>query len=126
MKTGVIAEVVASPTFHNKFKANDTQTGLVVSMFTTGAFFGAAFAGPSGDYFGRRLTIVIGAFVFCLGGGLQTGAQNVGFLYSGRFIAGLGVGFLVMVICTLRHSADQHLTVLITDCTPVPGRALSS
>jgi MFS family permease len=94
---GVIAEVVASPTFSAKFKADSTQTGLVVSMFTTGAFFGAAFAGPSGDYLGRRLTIVAGSVIFCLGGGLQTGAQNVSFLYAGRFIAGLGVGYLVMV-----------------------------
>lgn len=95
---GVIAEVVASPTFKSKFVANDTQTGLVVSMFTTGAFFGAALAGPSGDWLGRRLTIVVGAIIFCLGGGLQTGAQNIGFLYSGRFFAGLGVGFLVMIV----------------------------
>ena len=38
---GVIAEVIASPTFASKFVANPTQSGLVVSMFTTGAFFGA-------------------------------------------------------------------------------------
>ena len=38
---GVIAEVIASPTFSKKFAANPTQSGLVVSMFTTGAFFGA-------------------------------------------------------------------------------------
>jgi len=36
--------------------------------------------------------------IFCLGGGLQTGAQNLGYLYSGRLLAGLGVGFLVMII----------------------------
>jgi MFS family permease len=94
---GVIAEVVASETFKDKFAANDTQSGLVVSMFTTGAFFGAAFAGPSGDYLGRRATIAIGAVIFCLGGGLQTGAENLGYLWSGRFLAGLGVGFLTMV-----------------------------
>lgn len=35
---GVIAEVVASPNFTAKFKPNDVQSGLVVSMFTTGAF----------------------------------------------------------------------------------------
>jgi MFS family permease len=63
-------------------------------MFTTGAFFGAAFAGPSGDYLGRRLTIATGALIFCLGGSLQTGAQNIHFLWSGRFFAGLGVGKL--------------------------------
>ena len=39
---GVIAEVVASKTFLAKFTPDDTQSGLVVSMFTTGAFFGAS------------------------------------------------------------------------------------
>jgi len=97
---GVIAEVVASSTFKAKFTPDDTQSGLVVSMFTTGAFFGAALAGPSGDYFGRRLTIMVGAVIFCLGGGLQTGAQNIGYLWSGRFLAGLGVGFLGTLIAS--------------------------
>ena len=59
-------------------------------MFTAGAFFGAGFGGPSGDYFGRRKTISLGCVLFCLGGGLQTGAQNLAFLYSGRFFAGVG------------------------------------
>ena len=95
---GVIAEVVASKTFADKFAANDTQIGLVVSMFTTGAFFGAAFAGPSGDWLGRRWTIVGGSVIFVLGGSLQTGAQNLGYLWSGRFLAGLGVGFLTMIV----------------------------
>ncbi|KIW15386.1 hypothetical protein PV08_05432 [Exophiala spinifera] len=95
---GVIAEVVASSTFKQKFAADDTQSGLVVSMFTTGAFFGALLAGPCGDYAGRRWTIAVGALIFCLGGGLQTGAETIDYLWSGRFLAGLGVGFLVMII----------------------------
>ncbi|KAJ5131874.1 hypothetical protein N7448_006032 [Penicillium atrosanguineum] len=95
---GVIAEVIVCQSFVDKFEANDTQSGLVVSMFTTGAFFGAGFAGPSGDYLGRKKTISLGCLLFCLGGGLQTGARNLGYLYSGRFFAGLGVGFLTMVI----------------------------
>ncbi len=95
---GVIAEVVASETFIEKFAPDDVESGLVVSMFTTGAFFGAAFAGPTGDWLGRRLTIVVGGVIFILGGSLQTGAANLGFLWSGRFLAGLGVGFLTMII----------------------------
>jgi MFS family permease len=73
-------------------------SGAVVSVFTGGAFVGAAVAGPAGDWFGRRMTIMMGAIVFCLGGGLQSAAQNLGFLYSGRLIAGLGVGIMVMII----------------------------
>ncbi|EXJ95292.1 hypothetical protein A1O1_00412 [Capronia coronata CBS 617.96] len=95
---GVIAEVVASNTFVSAFKPDATSSGLVVSMFTTGAFFGSGFGGPSGDYLGRRWTITLGAVIFILGGSLQTGAQSIHFLYAGRFLAGLGVGFLVMVI----------------------------
>jgi MFS family permease len=59
-------------------------------MFTAGAFFGAALAGPSGDFFGRRITIILGSIIFTLGGALQTGAQTIGYLWSGRFLAGLG------------------------------------
>ena len=70
----------------------------MVSVFTGGAFVGAAFAGPVGDWFGRRLTIMMGAIIFCLGGALQTSAQGLGYLYSGRLIAGLGVGIMVMII----------------------------
>jgi MFS family permease len=70
----------------------------VVSLFTGGAFFGAAFAGPSGDWLGRRLTIMVGAILFLIGGCIQTAAQSVDYLYGGRAIAGLGVGFLTMII----------------------------
>lgn len=95
---GVIAEVIACQSFVSKFEANSTQSGLVVSMFTTGAFFGAALGGPAGDYAGRRWTIFLGALVFCLGGGLQTGAQTLAYLYSGRFFAGFAAGILTMII----------------------------
>ncbi|CAI7572473.1 unnamed protein product [Penicillium pancosmium] len=95
---GVIAEVIVCQSFVDKFEANSTQSGLVVSMFTTGAFFGACFAGPAGDYLGRRRTISLGCLVFCLGGALQTAAKTLAYLYSGRFLAGFGVGFLTMII----------------------------
>lgn len=95
---GVIASVVASETFSEAFSPNADQIGLVVSMFTTGAFFGAGAAGPSGDYLGRRWTITIGAIIFVLGGSLQTGGTSLHFLWAGRFLAGLGVGFLVMIV----------------------------
>ncbi|KAM5350632.1 hypothetical protein ACJ41O_007137 [Fusarium nematophilum] len=95
---GVIAEAIASPNFTNKFGTNPNKIGAVVSVFTGGAFFGAMFAGPTGDRFGRKITILIGALVFLLGGGLQTGAQSLEYLYAGRCLAGVGVGFLVMIV----------------------------
>ena len=49
------------------------------------------------DRLGRRWTIVIGSLIYLLGGGLQTGAQTLNFLWAGRWLAGLGVGILVMI-----------------------------
>lgn len=88
---GVIAEAVASPSLVNAFHVDATQSGAVTSVFTGGAFFGAIFAGPLGDYTGRKKTILVGAIIFLLGGGLQTGAQSLSYLYAGRAIAGLGL-----------------------------------
>ncbi|EMD62543.1 hypothetical protein COCSADRAFT_146431 [Bipolaris sorokiniana ND90Pr] len=95
---GVIAQVISSPAFNAEFNPTEDETGAVVSVFTGGAFFGAFFAGPAGDRLGRRLTILIGALVFILGGALQTGAQSLSYLYAGRALAGVGVGFLVMIV----------------------------
>lgn len=55
------------------------------------------FAGPIGDYLGRKVTILMGALFFLLGGALQTGARTTAYLFAGRAFAGFGVGFLVMV-----------------------------
>ncbi|KAI1501476.1 MFS transporter [Biscogniauxia marginata] len=95
---GVIASVVGSSSYKELFNSNSAQDGAVVSLFTGGAFFGAFFAGPAGDRLGRRLTIMLGAVIFILGGAIQTAAQTIDYLYAGRAIAGLGVGFLTMII----------------------------
>ncbi|KAF2762082.1 general substrate transporter [Pseudovirgaria hyperparasitica] len=95
---GVIAGAIACESFKAEFDPTENQKGAVVSVFTGGAFFGALLAGATGDYFGRKKTILLGATIFILGGGLQTGAQSLDFLYAGRCLAGVGVGFLTMII----------------------------
>ena len=79
-------------------KHTNRYSGAVVSLFTGGGFFGALAAGPLAVRVGRRITIVVGALCFILGGVLQAVAQNLSFLYSGRAIAGFGVGFMVMIV----------------------------
>ncbi|EMR66309.1 hypothetical protein MGN70_008254 [Eutypa lata] len=88
---GVIAGVVGSSSYAELFKTNATQNGTVVALFTGGAFFGAGFAGPSGDWIGRRLTIMLGSILFLVGGCIQTAAQTINYLYAGRALAGLAV-----------------------------------
>lgn len=87
-------------TYHPAHLANSNpyNRGVVVSLFTGGAFFGAFFAGPAGDRLGRRWTIFLGSIIFIIGGVFQTAAQTIHWLWGGRAIAGLGVGFLVMII----------------------------
>jgi MFS family permease len=85
--------VVASDSFKSRFAANTTNEGLVVSLFTAGAFFGALAAGYLGDLAGRRGTILAGTLIFVLGGGLQAGAQALAYVQSGRFVTGMGYAF---------------------------------
>lgn len=90
---------MASPTFTAEFNdPNPIHVGLVVSLFTVGCVVGAFFAGPFGDYLGRRATLSLGSIVFLLGGCVQTAAMSIEYLYGGRFIAGIGTGVLVMVV----------------------------
>jgi MFS family permease len=65
---GVIAEAIASPSLVNAFNVDATKSGAITSVFTGGAFFGAIFGGPLGDYAGRKITILVGAVIFLLGG----------------------------------------------------------
>ncbi|KAF8538678.1 putative MFS sugar transporter [Trichophaea hybrida] len=107
---GIIAQVVASDSFTKKFNPNADQVGLVVSLFTAGAFCGAFVAGYLGDMAGRRATIASASAVFILGGALQAGGQNIGFLQAGRFVAGIGVGTLCMIV-PLYQAELAHPTI---------------
>lgn len=99
------AGVVASPNYEIRFEPTAAETGAVVAVFTGGAFVGAGLAGPSGDWLGRKLTVLIGSIIFLVGGILQTAAQNLGYLYAGRLLAGVGVGFLVRALPHFRRLA---------------------
>lgn len=77
-----------------------------MSLFTAGACVGAGFAGPSGDYLGRRGTISLGCLIFTLGGCLQTAAKTIDYLYSGRFIAGLG--YVIKTALEIPRHLSKH------------------
>ena len=96
---GVIAEVVASDSFKQTFlqQDGDTRSGTVVALFTGGCFCGAFLASFS-DPLGRRGTILMACCIFVVGGVIQTAAVVIAMLYVGRFIAGIGVGFLTMIV----------------------------
>ncbi|KII89895.1 hypothetical protein PLICRDRAFT_174711 [Plicaturopsis crispa FD-325 SS-3] len=95
---GVIAGVLPATDFIDRmgprYTSNENIKGLVTSIFVLGCFFGMFPVAYSADRFGRRITIMIGAAIYILGGALQTGAQNLNFMLGGRFFAGFGVGIM--------------------------------
>lgn len=69
-----------------------------MSVFAGGAFFGAILAGTLADRFGRKRTIQVGAAIAAVGCAIQAGAINSRMLIAGRFIAGLAIGELSMIV----------------------------
>ena len=66
-----------------------------------GAFFGALIANPLSDRWGRKPGLLGAAFFAGIGGMLQAASSgNLGCLYAGRFIEGLGLGGATMLTPT--------------------------
>jgi MFS family permease len=55
-------------------------------------------AGQTADRIGRKRTIQLGAATAVIGCTIQTAAINAGMLIAGRFIAGLAIGVLSMIV----------------------------
>ena len=70
----------------------------MVSILEVGAFISSLIVGRVGDILGRKKSIFWGAFIFIIGGGLQTLATGMGTMVFGRVIAGLGVGILSTIV----------------------------
>ncbi|RUS28736.1 general substrate transporter [Jimgerdemannia flammicorona] len=84
--------------FQNTFVLSAVTKGLVVSVLELGCWAGALINGYFADKISRKYSIVVASIVFCIGAALQGGAQNVGYLFAGRVVGGLGIGMLSMVV----------------------------
>lgn len=72
--------------------------GTMVAILEIGALVSLLGAGRVGDKFGRRRTIRYGAFVFVIGGTIQTTLTLIGYLLVGRLVSGFGVGLLLTIV----------------------------
>jgi MFS family permease len=70
---------------------------MITSMLLLGAFASNIFVGTLADRVGRRRAILAGCIIFLIGGAFQTAAQGLGWMYGGRFVAGVGIGMLAML-----------------------------
>lgn len=84
--------------FQEKFPMSSTQTGFMVSILELGAWAGSWIIGYFADRIGRKHSIVLSTLVFLLGSSIQGGAKNIGMLLGGRFVTGMSVGALSLLV----------------------------
>ncbi|KAL1894778.1 glucose transporter [Ceratocystis pirilliformis] len=107
--TGTINGVMVMSAFLKRFSTGSTdengipdltthQSSLLVAILSAGTFVGALLGAPMADHWGRRLSMLIGAGVFCIGGIMQVCASAIPLLLAGRFIAGVGVGAISLLV----------------------------
>lgn len=99
---GMFAQILTMPSFiaaTNGYAAHpSTAQGMLTSILELGAWLGTLINGYLADATGRRVTVVIAVFVFCIGVIVQACTENKDYVYAGRFITGLGVGNLSMIV----------------------------
>jgi sugar porter (SP) family MFS transporter len=78
-------------------KINDIQVQVLAGILNVWAIVGALTAGRVSDWFGRRLTISLSASIFFSGSVLMGLAPNFTTLLVGRCVAGIGVGYALMI-----------------------------
>ncbi|POS75910.1 sugar transporter STL1 [Diaporthe helianthi] len=98
---GVMSGLLTGQAFTAQFPEIDTNEGsngsaslqgTVVAIYEIGCFFGSILALVFGEKLGRRMTIMIGCAILCVGGALQASAYSIPHLIVGRIVAGLGNG----------------------------------
>eukprot|EP00257_Ricinus_communis_P017729 XP_015576243.1 LOW QUALITY PROTEIN: probable polyol transporter 3 [Ricinus communis] len=93
--TGVMS--VAMIFIKDDLKIRDMQVQILAGILNICALVGSLLAGRTSDYLGRKYTIVVACIMFMLGSVLMGYGPNYGILLTGRCIAGIGVGFSLMV-----------------------------
>ncbi|CAL4913082.1 unnamed protein product [Urochloa decumbens] len=78
-------------------KITDTQIEILAGVINIYSLFGSLAAGVTSDWLGRRYTMVLAAAIFFTGALLMGLAPDYAILMVGRFVAGIGVGFALMI-----------------------------
>lgn len=110
--TGTISGILAMDSFLYKFAGDGktiplteptpsltvSQQATIISMLSAGTVFGALFAAPFGDLWGRRKSLIVSIGVFVFGVIFQICSTNIPILLVGRFFAGVGVGTVSVLV----------------------------
>lgn len=76
----------------------DAITGTMNGLFTVGGLFGALISSITADLIGRKRAVFAACVTSCAGGALQSGSVNIGMYIFMRFLTGVGVGMILVLI----------------------------
>lgn len=104
----VISNTLGQPGFLSYFNLGQNPsranaiTGTVNGLFFAGAMLGALVAGWMCEAKGRKKTMYLSSVVTVLGAALEAGSVKLGMFLAARFIAGAGIGMMVVLIPILQ------------------------
>ncbi|KAM7270675.1 hypothetical protein ACFE04_029889 [Oxalis oulophora] len=78
-------------------KITEVQEEVLVGILSIISLLGSLGGGRTSDIIGRKWTMALAALIFQLGAGVMTFAPSFEILMVGRFLAGVGIGFGVMI-----------------------------
>ncbi|XP_020216858.1 probable polyol transporter 3 [Cajanus cajan] len=80
-----------------ELEISDTQQEVLAGILNICALVGSLIAGRTADYIGRRYTITVASILFMVGSILMGYGPNYTILMAGRCVAGIGVGFALLI-----------------------------
>lgn len=80
-----------------ELKITTNQVEILVGCLNVCSLIGSLTSGKTSDLIGRRYTIVLAALTFLVGAILMGLAPSFPFLMAGRVVAGVGVGYSLMI-----------------------------
>ncbi|KAI3714623.1 hypothetical protein L6452_21581 [Arctium lappa] len=94
----------------DNLKISSTQVEILVGSLNVCSLIGSFASGRTSDWIGRRYTIVLASATFFIGALLMGFATNFCFLMAGRVVAGIGVGYSLMIAPVYTSELSPSMT----------------
>lgn len=100
----IISSTLGQPGFltyfdlQGKSSTQDAITGAINGIFCAGAICGSVMVGWMCEARGRKQTMYATAIINVVGEALEAGSVHIGMFLAARFIAGWGIGSMVVLI----------------------------
>lgn len=96
---GVCLGILTYHTFNTYFhNPTATEIGVVILILEIGAMASSLAVLRISDLYGRKRTILLGTFIFIVGGTFQLFSLNLWWFGIGRVLLGFGVGILLTIV----------------------------